>query len=140
MKIYQDNILKEDISYDIELNINKIYKNENIVVKSIYELSDESVKINKKKINYPLERLNLVSGYFYNRIDDDNFDRQHVGLIAQEVEKILPEVVIKHNGKKNISYNRFVSLLVECVKENTKMIKSLKEDLCELNRTKNEMN
>lgn len=98
MRFYIDNKLEEKI--DFGLNIDKIYKKEICTISTIYELSDESMKINKVPINYPLERLSLMSGYFFNRIDDLSFDKQHAGLIAQEVERALPEVVVKMNGKR----------------------------------------
>ena len=127
MEIYKNTRLtNDDIIYN--LDITKIYKNE-LFVNTVYELSDESMKVNKKKINQPIERLELINGYFFNRLDDDDIHKQYAGLIAQEVEKALPEVIIKNNGKKNLSYGRLTSLLVECIKENRKDIKDLRKEL-----------
>lgn len=41
-----------------------------------------------------------MNGYFFNRINDLSFNKQHTDLIAQEVERVLPEVIVKMNGKR----------------------------------------
>ena len=49
-----------------------------------------------------------------------------VGLIAQEVEKVLPEVIqIREDGIKAIAYEKVVPLLVEAIKEQQTLIEDL---------------
>ena len=56
-------------------------------------------------------------------------------LIAQEVEKILPELVSSdRNGEKSISYGNIVGLLIEAIKEQQKVINSLNDRLEKLEK------
>ena len=43
--------------------------------------------------------------------------RNNIGLIAQEVEKVIPDAVSKHNDTKHISYNMLTSTLIKAVQE-----------------------
>ena len=51
------------------------------------------------------------------------------GLIAQDVEKVLPEAVDGEEGEKTIDYNATIALLVNAVKEQQAQIKELKEKI-----------
>lgn len=87
--------------------------------------SDIRVKKNIKAIDNALEKTLKLNGVTYDRTDQDNV--RQVGLIAQEVEKVLPEAVITTvNGDiedfKSVAYGNLVGLLVEAIKElNTKI-------------------
>jgi hypothetical protein len=51
-----------------------------------------------------------------------------IGVIAQEVEKILPEVVTtRDNGYKAVKYEKIVALLIEAIKELSNEVKELKD-------------
>jgi hypothetical protein len=53
-----------------------------------------------------------------------------IGVIAQEVEKVLPEVVTtRDNGYKAVKYEKMIALLIECVKEQQKQIDEIKNKL-----------
>ena len=58
-------------------------------------------------------------------------ERKRIGLIAQEVELIIPEVVrtSEDDGLKSIEYQNIVGLLVEAIKEQQKQINELKNIL-----------
>ena len=58
---------------------------------------------------------------------DDNL---HFGLVAQEVEKVAPEIVHQNNNEfKTIDYVELIPILIQAVKEQQKQIKDLTEDL-----------
>jgi hypothetical protein len=61
-------------------------------------------------------------------------DRRQVGVIAQEVEKVLPELVTedKETGRKNVSYANMVAVLIEANKEQQKLIEDLQERVKQL--------
>lgn len=89
--------------------------------------SDIRKKENIKKIDNALEKVLSIGGYTYNFIGDD---RPVAGVIAQEIEKVLPEVVYEIDdeqfGKtKAVRYGNIVGLLIEAIKE----IKSELDDL-----------
>jgi hypothetical protein len=105
----------------------------------IANYSDKRLKFNIEDIPEPLKTICKLKGVRYNRNDIKNDSKKHIGLIAQEVEKVVPEVVNNAGGDNNylsVSYGNLVSLLIESVKEmNTKMVsledenKSLKGDV-----------
>ena len=58
---------------------------------------------------------------------------EDVGLIAQEVEKVLPEIVItRENGIKAVNYEGVIPLLVEAIKEQQSTIENLKDRINKL--------
>jgi hypothetical protein len=82
-----------------------------------YHSSDSRLKKNIKPIENPLEKIKLLSG---NTFDWDEENTAHgnkgadVGVIAQEVEKVLPEIVKERKGGyKGVQYEKIVALLIE---------------------------
>ena len=58
-----------------------------------------------------------LRGVTFTRTTDES-QRTHIGLIAQEVEQVLPEVVhTGHDGYKSVAYADIVGILVEAIKE-----------------------
>ena len=99
--------------------------------------SDRSLKENIKNIENPLEKISQINGVTFDWTED--YIKQHggedkyfvrkndVGVIAQEIEKVLPQVVAtRENGIKAVKYDRIVALLIESVKELKKEIEELK--------------
>jgi endosialidase-like protein len=90
---------------------------------SITELSDESVKTNVETINNALDIIDNLRGVRYNlnaEIAEDlnTTDDKQIGLIAQEVKQILPEVVNSpKEGYSSVDYSRLTAVLIEAVKE-----------------------
>jgi hypothetical protein len=100
--------------------------------------SDVSLKENIKNIENPLEKVNQINGVTFDWTED--YIKQHggedqyfvrkndVGVIAQEIEKVLPQVVAtREDGIKAVKYDRIVALLIEAVKELKKEIEELKK-------------
>ena len=84
--------------------------------KDITSDSDISYKYNIKIIDDPLTKINKINGYTFNRNDTDD-DNRYTGLIAQEVIKVMPEVITtKHDGKLRIIYTNLAGLFVEGIK------------------------
>lgn len=78
--------------------------------------SDSNIKRDITLIDNALEKINKISGYTYTNIHTSNRD---TGLIAQEVIKILPEVVYNNPTTEllSISYANMMGIMVECIKE-----------------------
>jgi hypothetical protein len=92
--------------------------------------SDERLKFNVEPIENSLSAVCKLRGVRYNRNDTDN-DKKHIGLIAQEVEKIVPEVVnIGSTSEKllSVNYGNLVSLLIESIKELNSSVETLKQE------------
>jgi hypothetical protein len=80
--------------------------------------SDVCLKKDIDTIDNALEKVKSLRGVFFNR-KDNNVDRQ-TGVIAQEVEKVLPEVVRETKDEKKIksvAYGNMVGVLIEAIKE-----------------------
>jgi hypothetical protein len=78
--------------------------------------SDERKKTNIETIPNALDKVLQLRGVTFDKLDDDN--RRHAGVIAQEVEKVLPEVVYTaEDGTKSVAYGNMIGLLIEAIKE-----------------------
>jgi hypothetical protein len=88
--------------------------------------SDEKLKKNVKTIKNALDKVKRLRGVEYERKD---IDKKGLGFIAQEVEKILPELVSQHDDFKTVSYANVVSVLVEAIKELSNEIEILKSKI-----------
>jgi hypothetical protein len=98
---------------------------DSIVTQSIDTFSDRRLKENivSLKPNYKILELNT---YTYNYIAKAG-DKE-IGVIAQETEKIVPEIVKEHAGFKTVQYDRIGVLLLPIVKELAEKIARLEED------------
>jgi len=72
----------------------------------------------KKNINKIQDPLNIVNGLRGVTFDWKDTDKREIGLIAEEVHKVLPEVVCYDNNRPAaLDYPKLTALLIECVKE-----------------------
>jgi hypothetical protein len=92
--------------------------------------SDERLKQNIEEIPDALAKLISIRGVTFDRIDQPGL--RQVGVIAQEVEEVLPEVVEDGlDGFKSVAYGNMVGLLIEAIKEQQKQIDVLKMHIVE---------
>jgi len=96
-----------------------------------YSSSDKNWKKNIKNIDSPLEKLSQINGVEFDWIEDEpvHGNKGHdIGVIAQEIEQILPEAVqTRESGMKAVQYDKIIPLLVECIKDQQKQIEQLKQ-------------
>ena len=102
----------------------KLYVNGTIYATgNITANSDLTLKKNLTIIDNPTDKLMQLNGYAYQWKEDDS---HQYGVIAQEVEKILPYAVSTGNdGIKGVSYNQIIPVLIEAVKEQKAKIENL---------------
>ena len=106
----------------------KLQVNGKVGSTGINETSDMRFKKNIFIIDNALDKVQALRGvnYFWrtDEFKDRNFDTSpQIGLIAQEVEKIIPQVVTTDAaGFKSVEYSKLVALLIEAVKEQQKKI------------------
>jgi hypothetical protein len=89
--------------------------------------SDLLLKKNLTLVDNPIDKLNQLNGYLYQWKENDEYQ---YGVIAQEVEKILPHAVqTGKNGIKGVAYNQLIPLLIEGFKVQQKEINELKSKI-----------
>lgn len=95
---------------------------------TLTQLSDRRLKNNIKTIAGAMDKVMKLRGVTYTRTDFEDKTRIHMGLVADEVEPVLPEVVDENDeGYKRVSYQNMVPLLIECIKSQEKSITKLQE-------------
>ena len=99
-----------------------------------YYSSDERLKNNITPISGSLDKLKLIGGYEYDWNELSENEGHDVGVIAQEIEKVLPELVVeRNNGYKAVKYEKIVALLIETNKELLKRLEALEKKLSDGN-------
>ena len=87
--------------------------------------SDERLKDNIETLTDGLDKVEQLRGVTYTRDE-----RENIGVIAQEVEKILPEIVLTADdemGTKSVDYSRLTAVLIEAVKDLSARVKELED-------------
>ena len=85
--------------------------------------SDRRVKENIKPMANALDKVKQLKGYSYNYTFNEE-DNKNGGVIAQELERVMPEAVSEQQGVKFVRYDAVVALLVEAVNELAEIIQS----------------
>ena len=90
---------------------------------NVTAFSDERLKDNIKTLENGLDKVEQLRGVTYTRDGKEN-----IGVIAQEIEKILPEIVKTADdeiGTKSVDYSRLTAVLIEAVKDLSAKVKEL---------------
>ena len=85
--------------------------------------SDERLKSNIKTYKDALKKIELLRGVSY-----EKDGKKGIGVIAQEVEKVVPEVINDSGEYKAVAYGNLVGILIEAVKELSQEVNRLKEE------------
>ena len=110
---------------NISLRAATVYAAGNIVaVGNVTAYSDSRLKENVRTIEGALDKVSQMRGVYF-----DKDGKAGTGVIAQEIEKVLPEVVLTGEEYKSVAYGNIVGVLIEAIKE-------LKEEIEELKRGK----
>ena len=115
------------------------YNNSNVLFEAditasgnVTAYSDIRLKDNIKPIDNAIDKVQQINGVTFDRTDEPELSRQ-LGVIAQDVEKVCPEVVsTDEDGIKSVAYGNMVGLLIEAVKEQQVQINKLQEKLNDL--------
>ncbi len=116
-----------------------------IIANSIAGSSDARFKTNITPIENPLQKVLQLRGVNFDwktkEFPARSFsENRSVGFIAQEVEKVLPEIVQTEKnveGYKSVQYDKVVALLVEAIKEQQKQINRLQKQVKQLKKKSN---
>ena len=95
---------------------------------NITAYSDIRLKKNISTIQNALDKVLNLRGVEYDRIDSEE---HHIGVIAQEVETIIPEVINTdtESGYKTVAYGNLAGLFIEAIKQQNEVINNLKEEI-----------
>lgn len=108
--------------------------------------SDERLKENITTITNALSMVNSMRGVYFDWTDDyletinfsPLFPKHDVGVIAQEIEVVLPEVVsAKPNGSLTVKYDKVVGVLIEAIKELSEKVDTLQAQVNSLTTSTN---
>ena len=98
--------------------------------------SDKRLKENIIEIPNPIEKIKQLRGVYYDwkkNVKEKGFNPNRkineIGMVAQEVEKVIPQAIEPapfNNDYKTIKYDRFIPLLIECIKDQQNQIDKLK--------------
>ncbi len=93
--------------------------------------SDRKLKKDIQKLRNPLDKVLQLEGVSFKWKDEEHGVGDNLGLIAQDVEKVYPELVLidKETGMKTIQYENLVAPLIEAIKEQQKQIEELKSEV-----------
>ena len=97
----------------------------NVTAVGFFHFSDKSLKKNIFPLNNSLEKLLRINGYSFDWKSDN---RKDIGIIAQEVEAVFPEIVKTdiYTGLKSVQYQNLIGPLIEGMKEQQRMIEKQK--------------
>lgn len=102
-----------------------------------YYSSDKRLKENVRRVDNALDKVDSINGVYFDWTDeyiknnggeDGYFVRKNdVGVIAQEIEEILPEAVAtREDGFKAVRYEKIIAVLIEAIKELKQEVRDLK--------------
>lgn len=118
-------LVARDVSGDFTagtVNVTNLNASQTIIAQDFDSISDNKVKENVQTVENALEIINALRGVSF---DWKKTGNKSYGVIAQEISKILPELV-KDGEIKSVNYNGLVGVLIEAVKELSAEIESLK--------------
>jgi hypothetical protein len=93
---------------------------------AFYYSSDINLKTNIKPLENSLAKILQLQGVSFNWKENQE---PSIGLLAQEVEKIFPELFSGKDGSKTIDYGKLVPILIEAIKEQQREIEKLKLEI-----------
>ena len=145
--------------YDLYLQLGKSKQRLNCVytqflrANNIVNLSDDSIKTNKRSIDNPLSIINGLQGKKFNYTTDylsaapDSFYQHHqmtrdqYGFMAREVLNVLPEIVTYDSSAAlyGVNYIQIIPILTEAIKAQQSSITGLQNQITQLTQTVTEL-
>ena len=110
-------------------NVNGLIRATNDVI--AYYSSDERLKDNIRELSGSVDKINQIRGVEFDWIKKEGIhdnEGHDIGVIAQEIEKVFPEVVqTRENGYKAVKYDKLTAVLISAIKELKEEIEELKK-------------
>jgi hypothetical protein len=112
------------------LTVGNIYSSGIITATDFNSASDINLKENIQKIDNPIGKIIKIDGV---RFDWKSDNKPSMGVIAQNIAEVLPELVSGEESK-TVNYNGIIGLLIECVKTQQEQIDELNRRLDDLSK------
>ena len=93
--------------------------------------SDARLKANIISLGSTLAKVLQIDGKSYTMKKDEN-KKQKIGVLAQDIEKVFPELVSESNGVKSVNYQGLVPVLINALKEQQAEIDTYRDEVSEL--------
>tara|TARA_B100001093_G_C26854779_1_gene1026858 strand:- start:4424 stop:4921 length:498 start_codon:yes stop_codon:yes gene_type:complete len=123
---------KADSACTINGDLNVGYKSTNVIQCTgdviAYSTSDRKLKDNIQLISDPINKIMMLSGNSFTwngKAPEHCNGKTDIGVIAQEIEKVIPEAVREVDGVKSVRYEKIIPLLIECIKTQQTQIDKL---------------
>lgn len=115
----------------------KIYNTGNVWIQgSLSQNSDQRLKKNITPLSNPLPALLQLNGYAYNWKNDSLDQHQQIGVLAQEVQIVYPQLVTGNGDNElNVNYIGLIPVLIEGIKEQQRQIERQQSELDALQKT-----
>ena len=108
-----------------------------ILARTLTQNSDIRLKKNIIPLQHALSKITQLNGYTYQWKMESSDTSQQIGVIAQEVQKLFPELVKEDNkGILSVNYSGLIPVLIESIKEQQKEIEKLRDVKTELDELK----
>ena len=122
-----------------EITITVLFDGTTTIAGDLNLNSDARLKANIISLGSTLAKLLQIDGKTYTMKKDEN-KKQKIGVLAQDIEKVFPELVSESNGVKSVNYQGLVPVLINALKEQDSKMKEqdtkLNEQQAEINRLK----
>ena len=139
LKFYTDNIntmthKAGNVGIGTDAPSEKLHVSGNILATgNITAYSDRNLKENIEPILNAVEKVQQLNGVTYNRNDLEDTTKRYAGIIAQDLQAVLPEAV-EGDSILRVDYNATIGLLIEAIKEQQVQIDKLKAKLKEVTK------
>ena len=128
-----------NFSPSYELDVVGDAKVDSLFYNGLQQLSDEKIKTNIKTIKNQLENINKLNpvSFEFNNVIEKRKGQKGIGLIAQELEKIYPNLVSNtRENLKSVSYIDLIPYLIVAIQEQQIQIEELKQELKRIKKNK----
>ena len=133
-KLYIDNSDTSNPLLYGDFRKNTLKVNGRMYATKFIKVSDARLKVDIQPLNDALDTVLRLEGKQY-RLIDESVDQTDIGLIAQDVEKILPQIVSQsEDGYKAIDYQSLTAVLIEAMKEQQGQMTSQQEQIATLEK------
>jgi hypothetical protein len=128
-----------DSPYTVTGNSNFTYSGGTVSAIDFVASSDQNLKTVVDKLSNVLENLKVISGVKFKWNQNAReigilSEKVQIGVLAQDVAKVYPEIVDTHNGYLSVSYDKLVPILLEAIKEQQLLISQQQEQINRLER------